>query len=283
MDTVRSKPHFRVPAFDGSGNNQVCIFVCCILVEVISLSIISTHCSFYTTNVFSPKTTPRLVGPIFHTFVRAKYIYGLIHNPISQTLLDLDNEMLATLFQAVLRLRSKPNSTKIHLLCAIFRIWSLPTMREDFIHQYIRNLKARKDLHQFQANPIINQSICIITSRSQHNAFHRAFFNTLSTKETCRRSFMIWNSARRGPRQPPPITPKGWPIALRLSTRNYVQRLLAVRWYLGTFPIPIPRNPIPLHLRSQLKPLMRLDSTHITKRDIRDLHRTITAIQNDPQ
>ena len=49
MDIVRSKPHFRVPAFDESGNNQVCIFVCCILVEVISTSIISSHSSFYTT------------------------------------------------------------------------------------------------------------------------------------------------------------------------------------------------------------------------------------------
>ena len=120
------------------------------------------------TNVFSPKTTPRLVGPIFHTFVRAKYIYGLIHIPIWQTLLDLDNEMLATLFQAVLRLRSKQRSAKIYILCAIFRIRSLPTMREDFIHQYIRKLKARKDLPQFQANHIINQSISIITSRSQY-------------------------------------------------------------------------------------------------------------------
>ena len=156
-------------------------------------------------------------------------------------------------------------------------------MREDFIHQYIRKLKARKDLPQFQANLTINQSISIITSRSQYNAFHRAFINTLSTKETRRRSFVICNSARKGSRQPPPITLKGWPIALRLSNRNYVQRLLAVRWYLGTFPIPIPGHPIPLHLRSQLKTLMGLDPTRITKRDIQDLHRTITAIQHDLQ
>ena len=51
MDTVRSKLHFRVSAFDGGDNNQLCIFVCCILVEVISTSIISTHSSFYTTCV----------------------------------------------------------------------------------------------------------------------------------------------------------------------------------------------------------------------------------------
>ena len=47
MDTVRSKTRFRVPAFDGSDNNQVCIFVCCILVEIIS-TISSQHAAVST-------------------------------------------------------------------------------------------------------------------------------------------------------------------------------------------------------------------------------------------
>ena len=94
----------------------------------------------------------RVYDTIFHTFVRSKNIYGLMHIPISKTLLDLDNDMLSMLFQAVLPLRSKPNSTEVHLLCAILRIRSLPTMREDFIHHYIRKLKAHKDLSQFPAN-----------------------------------------------------------------------------------------------------------------------------------
>ena len=147
-----------------------------------------------------------------------------MHISLSQALLNLDNDMLAILFQAVLRLQSKTSSAQIPLLCAIFCIRSLPTMREDFIHQYIKQRKARKYLPQFQANPIINQGISIITSRSQCTAFHRAFINRLSTKESRRRLYVIWKSARRVPRQPPVITPKGCPIALRLRYMYPVQR-----------------------------------------------------------
>ena len=233
--------------------------------------------------MLSPKTTPRLVGPIFHTLVRAKYIYGLIHIPISQTLLDLDNGMLATLFRRFSV--SGPNqAVPKFTYCVPSSVFVPSSQCERTLYINISGSSKRaKIFPSSKQTPSSTKASPKLPHAANTTPFHRAFVNKLSTKETRRRSFVIWNSARRGPRQPPPITPKGWPIALRLSNRNYVQRLLAVRWYLGTFPIPIPGNLIPLHLRSQLKTLMRLDSTHITKRDIQDLHRTITAIQNDPQ
>ena len=226
----------------------------------------------------SSRTTPKKVATIFHTFVRSKYLYAIPHIPLTQQLLELDANLIGTMFKSILRLSRLPNPRQIKLLCAMYRIRSIQTMRDDFTQQLATKLKQKEACDDAKTKKLARRDIMIVDSRSEHNALRRALRRPLTKDEINRRSLVVWNSSRTGPRRPPEFIPRRWPLALQIPNKHHVERSMAIRWHLGTFPIPLPSSPLQTHLRLQLRTLLRKPTRDVQRNDIQRARRIISAI-----
>ena len=151
----------------------------------------------------SLQTTPKKVATIFHTFVRSKYLYAIPQIPLTQQLLELDANLIGTMFKSILRLSRLPNPRQIKLLCAMYRIRSIQTMRDDFTQQLATKLKQKEACDDDKTKKLARRDIMIVDSRSEHNALRRVLRRPLTKDEINRRSLVVWNSSRTGPRRAP--------------------------------------------------------------------------------
>ena len=105
--------------------------------------------------------------------------------------------------------------------------------------------------------------------------FHQ---DPLTKDEINRRSLVVWNSSCTGPRRPPEFIPRRWPLAFQIPNKHHVERSMAIRWHLGTFPIPLPSSPLQTHLRLQLRTLLRKPTRDVQRYEIQRARRIISAI-----
>ena len=151
-------------------------------------------------------------------------------------------------------------------------------MRDDFTQQLATKLKQKEACDDDKTKKLARRDIMIVDSRSEHNALIRALRRPLTKDEINRRSLVVWNSSRTRPRRLPEFIPRRWPLALQIPNKHHVERSMAIRWHLGTFPIPLPSSPLQTHLRLQLKTLLRKPTRDVQRNEIQRARRITSAI-----
>ena len=93
--------------------------------------------------IISPVLKPQRVSQIFTTFVRSKYVYAVAHIPLSQQLLEKDNELVNMLYRSLLRLRTLPTKKQRNLLNGFYRLRSLQLIKEEASNSLARKILDR--------------------------------------------------------------------------------------------------------------------------------------------
>ena len=195
--------------------------------------------------ILSPVLKPQRVSQIFTTFVRSKYVYALAHIPLSQQLLEKDDELVDMLYRSLLRLRTLPTKKQRKLLNGFYRLRSLQLIKEEASNSLARKILDRSMSENALTRTLAERDKSIINTRDSYNKLYRALLNPLNPKQVQHRRFVQWNYARHDlRRKPAPFTPEKWPLATIIGQNNPTLRLMAMRWHLGTFPLNIDQDPL---------------------------------------
>ena len=195
--------------------------------------------------IISPVLKPQRVLQIFTTFVRSKYVYALAHIPLSQQLLEKDNELVNMLYRSLLRLHTLPTKKQRNLLNGFYRLRSLQLIKEEASHSLASKILDRSMSENALTRTLAERDKSIINTRDIYNKLYRALLDPLNPKQVQHRRFVQWNYARHGLRwKPAPFTPEKWPLATLIGQNNPTLRLMAMRWHLGRFPLNIDQDPL---------------------------------------
>lgn len=93
----------------------------------------NTLCNVSKKQQIGPATKPVDVAYLLETFVISRYAYALPQTPLTQEMIQLDKNFQGLLLQYLIYLKQPPHDNKMPLLRGIFRVWSIQTIRNEFI------------------------------------------------------------------------------------------------------------------------------------------------------